>query len=106
MNYTLFLADFGNEFGPVIACLGCFMIPIIAILTSHQRKMAMIIHGSQAQQNQQNMQNDALASEVRELKQIVYQQSISIDSISSKLDRMSTPAPGTNVQQRLTGTEG
>jgi len=92
------LADFGSEFGPVIACLGVFMIPIVAILTSHQRKMAQIIHGNQ----QKAEQNSAVSAEVNELKQIVYQQSIAIDQISTKLDRMS----GGDMQQRLTGTNG
>jgi len=101
MNFTYLLADFGADFGPVIACLGCFMIPIIAILTSHQRKMAMIIHGSQAQQNQQNTQNDALASEVRELKQIVYQQSIALDNLTNEVRRTSSTQQTESIPSRL-----
>lgn len=93
------LADFGGDIAPIVATISIMLVPIVWILTSHQRKMAMIIHGSQ--QNQQPQQNDALASEVRELKQIVYQQSIAIDQISSKLDK----AVSTDVQNRLSGTQ-
>lgn len=94
------LADFGGDIAPIVATISIMLVPIVWILTSHQRKMAMIIHGSQ-QQNQQPQQNEALASEVRELKQIVYQQSIAIDQISSKLDK----AASSDVQNRLSGTQ-
>jgi hypothetical protein len=65
----------------------------------------MIIHGNRQnavnEQNTSNAQNEALSSEVKDLKQLVYQQSIAIDSLSSKLDKM---GDGT-VQQRLTGSQ-
>jgi|SRR5579885_491692 len=94
----------GEELAPIVACIGVFGIPIVAILTSHQRKMAMLFHGqlNQSNQNQPQSNTDALAAEVNNLKQIVYQQSIAIDSISSKLDRI---AANTDVQNRLSGTQ-
>ena len=91
------LADIGHDLGPIIACLGVFMIPIVAILTAHQRKMALIIHGTQ--RDRQVEQDQTLTNEVRELKQLVYQQAIAIDQISTKLDLVSSGS----VQQRLTG---
>ena len=103
MIHLMPLAAFADDFGPIIASIGVFMIPIIAILTAHQRKMAMIIHGNRQnilnEQNVNHAQNEALSAEVRDLKQLVYQQSIAIDSLSSKLDKI---GDGT-VQQRLTG---
>jgi methyl-accepting chemotaxis protein len=97
MNPNLFpLADFGSEFGPVIAAIGIMLIPIVAILTAHQRKMAQIIHGSQ-----QNRQIDPnVSAEVNELKQLVYQQSIAIDQLSTKLDKVSAP----EIEDRISGT--
>ena len=92
----------GGDLGGMVATVAVMAIPILAILTAHQRKMAMIIHGSQQNQLQNNAQQDQLSSEVRDLKQIVYQQSIAIDSISTKLDRISS---NTGVQERLSGTQ-
>mgnify|MGYP001070209563 CR=1 FL=1 len=105
MTQFMPIADLGSELAPVIACLACFMIPIAAILTSHQRKMAMIIHGNRQSalndQNAANAQTEALSAELRDLKQLVYQQSIAIDSLSTKLDKLSD----STVQQRLAGTQ-
>jgi hypothetical protein len=55
-----------------------FMIPIIAILTSHQQKMAQIIHDQQKRQADPEIA--ALRQEVRELKELVHQQLIAMDS--------------------------
>jgi hypothetical protein len=56
--------------------LTIFMIPIIAILTSHQRKMAEIIH---AQPQVPTAEINALRQEVAELRQLVNQQAIALD---------------------------
>ena len=79
-----------------------FAVPIVAILTSHQRKMATIIHGSQQNQLQNNAQQDQLASEVRDLKQIVYQQAIAIDSLTNEVRRSNgQPASQESLSSRL-----
>lgn len=65
---------------PFMIPLVIFMIPIVAILTSHQRKMAELLHGSR-QQQLPSPEIDALRREVLELKQIVHQQTIAIDGI-------------------------
>ena len=97
MNPNLLpLADIGEDLAPLIASIFVFLIPIIAILTAHQRKMAQIIHGNQ--QNRQFDQN--VSAEVNELKQLVYQQSIAIDQLSTKLDKVAGP----DVQDRISGT--
>jgi len=99
------LADIGGDIAPIVACLGVFMIPIVAILTAHQRKMALIFHGNRENQVNKQEQSDSVSAEVRELRQIVYQQSIAIDTISSKLDRLAAPSATPEVQQRLGGIE-
>lgn len=76
-----------------------FSIPIIAILTAHQRKMAELF----AQQNQ--IGNSPELAEVRrdlaELKSLVHQQSIAIDNLLTQrssaavTERLSPPTQPT-----------
>jgi len=68
---------------------------IVAIMTKHQQKMAEIIHGSS--QNQSNAEIAQLRSEVAELKQMVHQQMIALDSYSA-LPRPPAEIP---LQRRL-----
>jgi hypothetical protein len=66
--------------GPeVIVPLVIFMIPIIAILTRHQQKMAELIHGGQ----RENQQITQIMHELYELKQLVHQQTMQIDDIKA-----------------------
>lgn len=73
-----------------------FMIPIIAILTNHQQKMAKLIHGNQGE-NQVNgailQELQALRAEVAHLKEIVNQQALAVDDLRS--------LPRSNVADRL-----
>lgn len=66
------------------------MIPIVAILTSHQRKMAEIMH-SRPQVPTEEIQ--ALRREVADLRQLVHQQAISLDGRSNYV-----PAPPISEQ--------
>jgi len=54
------------------------MIPIVAILVSHQQKMAQIIHSNR--QGADAHETAALRAEVRELKEMVHQQMLALDS--------------------------
>lgn len=56
-----------------------FMIPIIAILTSHQRKMAQIIHGQAHGANEAEVLQ--LRRDVAELKQAMAHQLIALDNL-------------------------
>ena len=60
-----------------------FMIPIIAILTSHQQKMAKIIHerASIIPDQRQAQELNQLRAEIQELKSLVHQQAIAMDSM-------------------------
>ena len=88
----------GDMYIAMIAVSGTiafFSVPIVWLLTNHQRKMAAIIHG--AQKDQSAAQNESLANEVRELKQLVYQQALAVDSLatevrSSRLEKTSEQA--------------
>ncbi|MBC8065954.1 MAG: hypothetical protein H7Y17_14065 [Chlorobia bacterium] len=85
-----------RDIAPFLIPLVIFMIPIIAILTSHQRKMAELIHGNRANGNT-NGEIEALRREVQELKQLVHQQTLQIDSISRY------QLPQTSSQEKYTG---
>lgn len=78
--------------------MGAFMIPIVAILTTHQRRMAELIHGKDGQYaSQANLEIQALRQEVSELRQLVHQQTIAMDGLMS-LNRPMTPP---EISQRI-----
>lgn len=81
---------------PFVIPIIIFMIPIIAILTHHQRKMAELIHGNKGNANTQ-AEFEALRREVQELKEVVHQQTLAIDNIS----RYQLPQKGS--EERYTG---
>jgi hypothetical protein len=80
-------------FIPIVA----LMIPIVAILTKHQRAMAEMIY-SKSLQPQFNPEVQALRQEVQDLKQLVHQQAIALDDVSSRLASGSRPD---SVRDRL-----
>jgi hypothetical protein len=92
----LVVAAFEDVFFAMIP-IAALMIPIVAILTYHQRKMAEIIHGSQAQ-SLPNPEVEYLRREVLELKQIVHQQTIAIDNFKQLPPRSSSPPQSPEVQ--------
>ncbi|HVL39583.1 MAG TPA: hypothetical protein VM328_09360 [Fimbriimonadaceae bacterium] len=68
------------------------LIPIVAILTSHQQRMAQILHGA-AQPH-----DDALRKDVQDLKNLVHQQALLLDSLVSQqaqiMERLRARDPG------------
>jgi hypothetical protein len=73
-----------------------FMIPIIAILTGHQRKMAEIMHGNNASVDPRiGYEIEALRRELAEVKTLLHQQAIAIDNIAPRL------APRSEIANRL-----
>jgi hypothetical protein len=90
-----------EDMAGIVACLSVMIVPVIWILTAHQRKMALIIHGAHREQAASTSNNDALAAEVRDLKQLVYQQAIAVDMMSTKLDN----ALASGIQNRLSGSQ-
>lgn len=89
------LSAIGPEtLGVLIPILG-IVAGIVAILTKHQQRMAEIIHGTA--QHQSNEDVAMLRSEVAELKQLVHQQMIALDSYAGS-PRRSEEIP---LQKRL-----
>lgn len=88
-----------SDIAPVLVSVIFFMIPIVAILTSHQRKMAEIIHGRHEALANKDQTVQALTdsvnrlnAEVVELKQLVAQQIIASDQ---------TPVPAGEYLSRI-----
>jgi hypothetical protein len=81
MQATMVLAAI-EEVMVFLIPITALMIPIVAILTYHQRKMAEIVHQGRGA-DVPNQEIQMLRREVQEIKEIVHQQTIAIDSIRS-----------------------
>ena len=91
----MFLAQIEDVFVFLIP-ITALMIPIVAILTYHQRKMAETIHAGQ-RNALPNADVEVLKREMQELKNVVHQQTIAIDNISRY------QLPQTSSQEKYTG---
>lgn len=82
------------------------MIPIVAILARHQQKMAVIMQGTKENTNLAS-EVERLNYEVRELRSLVNQQTISLDTVRDALmQRGKDPQEIDNTMdqlKRLTG---
>jgi hypothetical protein len=86
---------------PFFIPLLIFMIPIIAILTSHQRKMAELIHRGSGENNNTNALIAGLQREVYELRQMVNQHAVALDDLGMNRSLPNTEAPA--IPQRPPG---
>lgn len=87
------MADIGDVF-PILALLipiTIFMIPIVAILTHHQRKMAELMRHRAPQAAPDELAE--MRREMQELKQLVAQQTIQMDDFLSNQRRLSVSPP-------------
>lgn len=78
---------------PIIAVTGAFVSLIVKTMTRHQREMAEILHRNGVASDPRV---DALQREVSELKALVHQQAIALDSIAF-------PLPQNDVRQTVGG---
>ncbi len=99
INFSDGLANLEDMMALVIPII-IFMIPIVAILTAHQRKMTEILHTRKGNDQQAGTDIAALQHEMRELKQLMYQQAIAIDNLTHV--RTSVPPAPASIQDRLT----
>ena len=82
---------------PMLAILTVFGIPIVAILTNHQRRMAEIIHRNHVSQQVDPMVQQQLAhmqSQIADMKSMMQEHIINND-------RSFVPPAPTSVEQRL-----
>lgn len=85
MNQTLFAAfDLqGDEVMAMVLGFAFLLIPIVAILTRHQQKMAELVH---KRGEAQDPQVQALSAQVERLTQALHAQTLAVDELSRKLD--------------------
>lgn len=83
----------------ILAIMMVFGIPIAAILTHHQRKMAELIHGKQAEAMQVN---PAIMHEVQSLRAEVARLRDQVNSQTLAIEDLRTPhTTGQQMTQRL-----
>lgn len=89
-----FVADiFSPEFiGPLCGVIA-LMIPIVAILVKHQQKMAEILHRATP-----NAEVEAMRREIADLRALVHQQTIQIDSLKG-LGPVGTPQITARIEE-------
>jgi hypothetical protein len=75
---------------PVAMFIIIFMVPIVAILTDHQRKMAKMLRESQPSAL---AEIEALRLEVAELRQLIAQQTFSLVDVRSQVKILPPPKP-------------
>lgn len=82
-----------------------FMIPIVAILTSHQRKMAELMQRQAPPLGLPNMEIESLRAEVRELRARIDRQTIALDSLLA-LQQPAAQQPGPHVDDAMRSSLG
>ncbi len=78
-----------------------FMIPIIAILTRHQQRMAELMHQRQPVDDNVSHQLMAMQVELRHLRELTTQNTLALDDVRSKFDRQQERESG--IPERLQG---
>ena len=73
------------------------MIPIVVILTRHQQRMAEIVHRTAGDHSELT----ALRHEIAELKSLVHQQAITLDTLAGMQRTLSAPPSAPAVAERL-----
>lgn len=80
-----------NDVAPFLLGGLCMMIPIVAILTTHQQRMAKIIHGEGG-----SADTNRLRAEIAELRERLNEQALALDDLRSR----SSSLPAERPQER------
>jgi hypothetical protein len=81
----------------ILGVLFLLIVPfVVSILVKHQQRMAEIVRGQHAAQ-----QDSALAQEVRELRQMLAQQSIALDSLAQNQKALVRKLEDDSIHARL-----
>ena len=95
------VADFPQDFLPLVAILMVFGIPIVAILTAHQRKMAELIHSQNRPVTgdlHTQRQLEVMQSQISELRGMIQEHIINNDPVRTT---STAPPPSPTIEQRL-----
>ncbi len=83
-----------EEYIAIVAIVMLFGIPIVAILTHHQRKMAELIHRNHSVQQETKVDEVArLRAEVQQLRRELHETAIALDDARG--------SKGSSIQQRV-----
>jgi hypothetical protein len=93
------LANFTDDVMPVLALLAMVMIPIVAMLTRHQQKMALLFRQPVATNHEDSMAR--LCAEVRELRAQVNQQTLLLDNLADTNRRLTSALEARKIEERL-----
>ncbi len=75
-----------------------FLIPIVAILTQHQQKMARLMREGQPQNP---AESEAIRREMETLRQLVMQQTIAIDNLAAQQQALAARMQAPTVESRI-----
>ena len=92
-----------DDLGPVIAAVMTMLIPIIWILTHHQRKMAELMHGKQNGSGQVTPQTEY---EIAQMKQAIHQQTIALDTLMREVKALREQQSSSLSARLQANTEG
>jgi hypothetical protein len=71
-----------DDYAAIIACVMVFGIPIVAILTHHQRKMTELIHSKHSDVSPVVVEEvNRLRGEVAQLRQQLHEATIALDDV-------------------------
>ncbi len=89
------MALFDSDVVWVLVPLAALAVPVVKVLSRHQTQMAQIIHG-QNQGNPNNQETSEIREEVRQLRELMHQQTIALDNLRDEV------RASQNVQTRIT----
>ncbi len=95
MNLNFLLAELGPEMIAVFIPVIALCIPIVAVLTKHQQRMAELLHGSQGVNVEETHR---MRNELNQLRDLVAQQTIALDDLRSSMRSFEMNASQTVVE--------
>lgn len=79
----------------------CVIVPIVAMLLTHQRRMAELVNGNQAQRGLTDQKVAKLEAEVAMLRQQIAENIIAMDDHRSTAAKLAPPPHPEEVRERM-----
>jgi hypothetical protein len=83
-----------DDLAPILAFLILMMVPVVAILTKHQQKMAAILHSRPPAADDERLAR--VEAEVAAMRDLLNRQALILEELNSKL-----PPAASDVEHRL-----
>lgn len=101
MLHSLADIDFPAVIGVLTGFGLCVIVPIVAMLLTHQRRMAELVNGNQVQRGLTDQKVARLEAEVEMLRQQIAENIIAIDDHRSTAAKLAPPPPPEHIRERL-----